>query len=87
MEFPNPFNRNGQAPPIVGQKEVPCVTFQMQVTPELMKELEAFAQETGLDGMTLISYVFNRGLTAIRGDLLYAKEERDALREEGQAPE
>ena len=88
MEFPNPYNRNGGNPPLIGQQQVPALTFQIQITQELMQDLQPFAEETGLDGVSLVSYVFNRGLAAIRGDLQYAKEERDALREkEGPTPQ
>ena len=86
MKFPEP-HRNGNTP-IIGQQHVPALTFQIQITEELMNDMKPFADETGLDGVSLISYVFNRGLTAIRGDLQYAKEERDALRaKEGTPPE
>jgi hypothetical protein len=87
MEFPNPY-RNGSGTPIIGQQQIPVVTFQVQLTEELMNDMKPFAEETGLEGASLLSYVFNRGLAAIRGDLQYAKEERDALRDkEGTTPE
>jgi hypothetical protein len=82
MNFPQSFNNGrGQVPagntPIIGQQQVPMVTFQIQVTQEMMSALTEYAQITGLDGVSLMNHVFNRGLVAIKQDYLNAQEPKE----------
>ena len=81
MQFPPSFNGRGITPqtPIIGEtKQVPMVTFQIQVTPELMNSLSQYAEITGLDGVSLMNHVFTRGLVAIKQDHLNAQIEADS---------
>jgi hypothetical protein len=86
IQFPDPFKGNGRgvtpSTPIIGQQQVPTIQFAIQITPELHQAVVEYVQQTGLDGNSFMNYVFTRGLTAIRQDLIYAQEERDSLREE-----
>jgi len=85
MNFPQSFGRNGGGAPIIGQQQVPAVTFQIQVTPELMTALHEYANITGLDGHSLMNHVFTRGLVAIKQDHLNAQIE--ATDTEPESPE
>jgi hypothetical protein len=76
LNFPQSFNgsRSGNTP-LIGQSQVPMVTFQIQVTPELMTALHEYASMTGLDGHSLMNHVFTRGLVSLKQDYRNAQAE------------
>lgn len=70
---------------MIGQQKVPKVVFEIQVTEDLMTAMHQYAEMTGLDGVSLMNYVFTRGLNAIKRD--YAKIETSEPPEEGATQE
>ena len=80
MEFPNPYNNGRGTTPLIGQQQVPTIRFEVQLTQEFMEALKEFAENTGMDGLSLVNHIINRGLAAIKQDLIYAQEEREYLK-------
>src|ERR1700739_2155130 len=86
--FPRPSIQAQSQIPIVGQQpQVPVMTFQFQISPEMQERMNTYKGEVPLEGLSLLQLIWSLGITALDAMLIRETKNAETTKTNGQTAE